>query len=232
MKFTQKYLLGILAIILCIIITTPVSAAAKIKIQSITPVSVTLKAGDRYQMPAKVTAVMSNNTRQQVPVRWSGGVNTNREGTQTVFGTVTGTPLKAKLTARIFVPYMSDIMQPYYADFSYDVNNTRTMAGVTYTKGYAIRVMDHVRMDFNLQGRYHRITAQIGQVDGYNDGHITIDILGDGAVIDNVILEPGDMPKPLDLDVSGVTKLGFSIVCTKRVGDLVPDVLIANPKIR
>lgn len=131
------------------------------------------------------------------------------------------------------IQYMSDIIQPYHTSRSYEVNKPRTMAGVTYTKDYAVRDTDQYQMDFNLQGQYNRITALIGQTDnGYNTGHFTIEILADGAVIQTLRLEPGGLPQQLDLDVSRVTKLGFNIVCLRRDGDIVPEVLIANPKIQ
>lgn len=131
------------------------------------------------------------------------------------------------------IQYMSDIIQPYHTSSSYDVNKPRSMAGVTYTKDYAVRDTDKYQMDFNLQGQYNRITALIGQTDnGYNTGHFTIDILADGVVIKTVSLEPGGLPQQLDLAVSGVTKLEFNMVCLRRDGDIVPEVLIANPKIQ
>ena len=68
-------------------------------ITSIADISVTVKQNDKYVLPTKVAAVMSDGTTQDITVKWVPvNANTGKIGVYTFIGTVTGYSGKVNLT--------------------------------------------------------------------------------------------------------------------------------------
>ncbi|NOU93232.1 hypothetical protein GC093_08360 [Paenibacillus sp. LMG 31456] len=75
-------------------------------IVSITPISITTKAGTAPTLPTVVSAVYNNNTTQQLAVTWN-NINASQyasAGSFTVQGTVAGTSIKAEATITVIQP--------------------------------------------------------------------------------------------------------------------------------
>ena len=107
-------------------------------------------------------------------------------------------------------------LQPYSVQYvhsiAYDVDANIVMGGKRYYNG--IKVGGEYRFGtptvfFNLDGAYSRLTGLVGFDDSVLRTYFDDDILfyGDGNLLAAVNLKAGDLPKPVDIDVTGVTAL-------------------------
>ena len=96
-------------------------------IKSIDPISATVKQGESYTLPAKVTAKMSDGTTKDVDVTWNPAtVDTSTAGTKTFTGTVNGYTSTVTLTLNVTA------VTPTYTDITADVWNTKDSEGTIY----------------------------------------------------------------------------------------------------
>jgi len=106
--------------------------------------------------------------------------------------------------------YMSDIITPYYKDdyTLFEANRNMSVAGKAYNKGYQIKgFFNSGNLSFNLEGKYTTIFGLVGLDDSRNNSDATIQIFGDEKLIKTIDIKAGDLPKQLNLDVTGVIKL-------------------------
>lgn len=104
--------------------------------------------------------------------------------------------------------FMMDIksLRPYNK-FSYDVNTKMTLGGVPYNKGISLDANGKELYSINLGGKYTNIKGLVGLENSeLNEGSITISDENDNVLYDS-ILNQGDLPKELDIDVTGVKNL-------------------------
>lgn len=113
MKNKLKMLIVILTII-SLLITLPVSGdmlrtkAPAITIKNITDISVILFQNEKYIMPNKVKAQMSNGKLADTVVTWNTkSISTSKLGEYTSLGTVKGYSKKVKLTVKVLAPIKS-----------------------------------------------------------------------------------------------------------------------------
>ena len=87
-----------------------------ITIESIENINIALNQNDKYSLPSKVTAKMTDGSGQEVEVTWSpSGVDTSKGGSYTYQGTVSGYNNKVKLTLNIKAKESDDDYTPEMA---------------------------------------------------------------------------------------------------------------------
>lgn len=111
---------------------------------------------------------------------------------------------------------MSDIVPVYYSSAgyrNYAVNDSITMAGVDYTKGYSFYADDNTTNTYslNLQGKYSEIKGLFGFEDLSDIGTVSVNILGDGKALKTFSLQGGQLPITLDIPVKGIKRLDFKL---------------------
>lgn len=109
-----------------------------------------------------------------------------------------------------FVPLFDDVGG--YYDYRKDNGPLRmpiSLGGKTYPKGICIHSQS--RLTFRLQGDYRRLQAMIGIDDHADDygvyGNVQLTISGDDKVLLKADVKRADVPRPIDLDVTGVRDL-------------------------
>jgi hypothetical protein len=84
------------------------------------------------------------------------------------------------------------------------------MGGVNYNKGYSMSLSGYSSVSFNLQGKYRNIKGLIGLDDSEAYDREVI-ILGDNEELARIQLSRGELPVPLDLDVTNVHNLVIKV---------------------
>jgi len=110
--------------------------------------------------------------------------------------------------------YLTDT-DPYHATTSYTVNPSNraeplTIGGTKYAKGLRVFVDNYSTdtLSWNLNGQYSSLTGLVGLDDSANRwGPNVITFEGDGKELGSVTLQPGDLAKPVSLEVKGVLQL-------------------------
>lgn len=112
----------------------------------------------------------------------------------------------------------------YYASstavryFPNDERETVKMSGIEYrdivVTGLTMLLIgtDEKRIFFNAEGLYSHLTFTAGGVDVTSDAHMTsayLQVIGDGKVLFEELIEYGSLPKRFNLDIAGVKKLEF-----------------------
>lgn len=114
MKKNRFTMLIVVLTIMSLLITLPVSGdmlrakAPAVTIKSISDIGVTLYQNDKYIMPSKIKAQMSNSKLADVAVTWDKkSISTSMLGEYTSLGTVKGYTKKIKLTVKVVAPIKS-----------------------------------------------------------------------------------------------------------------------------
>jgi hypothetical protein len=102
MKNFRNILVGIFAIAFTLVAIPQLTSAKVVTVKKIDNISVTAKLGEKYNLPATVKALMSNNKTQNIAVKWNvNTVNTNTAGTFKYNGTVNGYSKKVILSIKV-----------------------------------------------------------------------------------------------------------------------------------
>ncbi|MBP0726621.1 NPCBM/NEW2 domain-containing protein [Bacillus sp. RG28] len=117
--------------------------------------------------------------------------------------------------------YLKDVVgEPYFTSYgteyrSVNYDNYRDFyyaGGTFYSKGYALKIHSGKQETaFNLKKKYTEFKGSIGYSSKYHEYNIptNLKIYGDGGLLFNIDMKPGDLPYPLTLDVDGINKLSF-----------------------
>lgn len=112
-----------------------------IGIASVDNINSTINQNDKYSLPSKVTAKMTDGSTREAAVAWSpSSVDTSKAGTYTYEGTVSGYDKKVKLTLNIkslqndddYTPEMAIQLAKEYEG----AGNSSDLAGVVYDSKY------------------------------------------------------------------------------------------------
>ena len=105
--------------------------------------------------------------------------------------------------------YLSDF-RTYRATSSiwYDTNAELKMGNIEYCTGIKFKTLDTGVFDFNLNGQFSILTGLIGLDDSSpSSGKISVEFYGDDKLLKKFQLQVGDLPRELNIDVSGVRRL-------------------------
>lgn len=202
----------LIVILMTTLLSTGDMLAKSPYIKSISPIFKSVYQDNYFKLPAKVTAKYSNNTKKSVMVKWATTkVDTSKTGKMTFYGKVTGYKYKVKLVLTIKVPYMSDIMKPYFGNCDViSFSEPAIINSVKYYKGYEIEDWGDGSFSFNLQGKYKTIYGILGFEDDSNYNDAAIQFIGDGEIIKTYDIKAGSLAQKISLDVTNVSKLDFS----------------------
>jgi len=64
----------------------------------------------------------------------------------------------------------------------------------------------------NLDGKYTKITGHIGKIDGAFNTSASISFFGDGVLIETFSVSGDEMPRQIEVNVTGVTQLKIEVV--------------------
>ncbi|MCM1142898.1 MAG: NPCBM/NEW2 domain-containing protein [Muribaculum sp.] len=110
-----------------------------------------------------------------------------------------------------------------------------TMGGIKYTNGMTfnadINIFDDVSWAvYNLDNKYTSLEFILGHVDGSDLGRETfLEIYYDGQLIEEISVTPDMLPKPVSLDLSGVSQLKMQVRSSGNNGPLYG---LGNPVIK
>ncbi|MDR2572474.1 MAG: protein kinase [Oscillospiraceae bacterium] len=92
-----------------------------------------------------------------------------------------------------------------------------TVMGIEYDNGVVINSnSDSGNIYYNLNNQYTRLTGTYGPLDGISsDATGTINIFGDGRLIESFNVRAGDVAKTFSVDVTGVTQLRVYITTNR-----------------
>lgn len=130
-----------------------------VEIVSITPISITTKAGTAPAMPTVVTAVYNNNTTQLLAVTW-GNIDASQyasAGSFKVQGTVTGTSIKAEATVTVTQPTWPSNSTLTFSDV------TKKTATLNWTPAESSRGISGYKI-YSKQGQKYVEIASLGNV--------------------------------------------------------------------
>ncbi|MBU5228059.1 cell wall-binding repeat-containing protein [Clostridium senegalense] len=141
----------------------------------------------------KIISENKNNIKKSIVLGGESAINTN---------TLAQLDMKEK-------EYMSDILKPYYSSCSYRTNNTEylKMGGNSYTKGYSFSSYTGVN-SFNLGKKYKCISGILGCRSGAG---FSVEFFCDDESRGIYEFNNGDLPRIVDIDVSGVEKFEIKI---------------------
>ena len=98
---------------------------------------------------------------------------------------------------------------PHYNTIVYRSSRRRARNSTIYDNG--------VFTLHNLNGQYNRFSGYIGRVDGSSMYDATVEIRGDGRLLQTLYLNAADMPIPFSLSVEGVTQLRVDVIFTRLI---------------
>lgn len=110
-----------------------------------------------------------------------------------------------------------------------------TMGGVKYTNGMTfnadINIFDDVSWAvYNLDSKYTSLEFILGHVDGSDLGRETfLEIYYDGQLMEKISVTPDMLPKPVSLDLSGISQLKMQVRSSGNNGPLYG---LGNPVIK
>lgn len=98
-------------------------------IKSIADINASVNQGDKYSLPATVTAVMSDNTKQQIAAAWAIDTGSSKQDVYIFEGTVSGYGKKVKLTvtAQKYIKSIADIKVSVPQKYDYTLPSTVTV---------------------------------------------------------------------------------------------------------
>lgn len=123
------------------------------------------------------------------------------------------------------VSYMTEEIQPYssYKFSIYKLNDSKklNMGGVDYKTGYTTSGWDAYAY-FNLDSQHKEIEGYIGTL---SQDSANIDIILDGKLYQTIYLDSKELPKKINIPVTGVNQIRFEIPKNNYVlvglGDLI-----------
>lgn len=83
--------------------------------------------------------------------------------------------------------------------------NSMTMGGVKYENGF--KFGDPASASFNLDGKYTKLSGLIGLDDAYNSEDTSVAFIADGKTIAVIEIKAKSLPKPFEVDLTGVKSL-------------------------
>jgi len=104
---------------------------------------------------------------------------------------------------------------PYDKHYTASVQENAMMGGSIYYDVIRFQGVNSIAIGYtfhNLGGTYKKITGFIGKVDGAYNTSATIRFFGDGILLESWTISGEDMPKPIIVDVTGVTQLKIEAI--------------------
>lgn len=113
--------------------------------------------------------------------------------------------------------YLTDVMKSYRQDcreFYEYTNDYFKMAGNKYYHGFILRTWyagSTAYALYNLNGKYKKISFDLGPVQDYSDDNGEITVNGDDEILKTISRKENELPKNYTINVSDVYKLEFKI---------------------
>lgn len=170
-------------------------------------------------------------------------------------GAALGVPqtFSSKIQTEYFGPQpkgslLVNILKPYYwTGFQSNLANTSSggwgnnlhmeMGGVIYNNGIKMDIkstlnasLEPVKVYYNLQSRYRKITGTVGLDDSSpSQNSIKFSLFGNGKLLDHLTLKPGQLPLSFSINISGVKQLVLEADPVSSQGDVFTD--LANVRV-
>ena len=153
------------------------------------------------------------------------------------FGSVDAPPARERVPLQTAAPFFDSGRTGSHdnADFG-DVQTPNPrypgvqMGGVTYynaiiyrssrsrhTPNWLALVDNGVFTLHNLNGQYRIFSGSIGRLDGSSMHNATVEIRGDGRLLETLHLNAADMPRQFSLSVEGVAQLRVDVIFPRRI---------------
>lgn len=110
--------------------------------------------------------------------------------------------------------FLLDVCQPYskYQYKEYVNGESFPMGGKNYSNGFVLTEgWDPGNAVFNVEGKYKTLSFMSGHVDDTNGGSARIKIYCDGVIKKEYVIEREDLPKKIEIDITGVKSLKFEL---------------------
>ena len=127
-------------------------------------------------------------------------------------------PKKVKINKYV---YLGNLYEPYNSSESYEpyINGNFIMMGGKkrlngFTLGFDCSYTEK-KADFNIEGKYSKVTFKVGKVDGANnspsDGDFDVNVYADGVLVDTIVVQVDDLPQSVSVNLDYTERLTFEV---------------------
>lgn len=124
-------------------------------------------------------------------------------------------PKKVKINKYV---YLGNLYEPYNSSYyePYINGNFIMMGGKKRLNGFTLGMdcfYGEKKADFNIEGKYSKVTFKVGKVDGANndpdDGDLDVNVYADGVLVDTIVVKLDDLPQSVSINLDHTERLTF-----------------------
>lgn len=126
-------------------------------------------------------------------------------------------PKKVKINKYV---YLGNLYEPYNSSYyePYINGNFIMMGGKKRLNGFTLGhdcLGAEKKADFNIEGKYSKVTFKVGKVDGaYNspyDGDFDVNVYADGILVDTIVVKLDELPRSVSINLDHTERLTFEV---------------------
>ena len=126
-------------------------------------------------------------------------------------------PKKVKINKYV---YLGNLYEPYNSSYyePYINGNFIMMGGKKRLNGFTLGrngIGVEKKADFNIEGKYSKVTFKVGKVDGADnhpyDGDLDVNVYADGVLVDTIVVKLDDLPQSISINLDHTERLTFEV---------------------
>ncbi len=126
-------------------------------------------------------------------------------------------PKKVKINKYV---YLGNLYEPYNSSHyePYINGNFIMMGGKKRLNGFTLGLNGigvEKKADFNIEGKYSKVTFKVGKVDGADnhpyDGDLDVNVYADGVLVDTIVVKLDDLPQSISINLDHTERLTFEV---------------------
>ncbi len=126
-------------------------------------------------------------------------------------------PKKVKINKYV---YLGNLYEPYNSSYyePYINGNFIMMGGKKRLNGFTLGrngIGVEKKADFNIEGKYSKVTFKVGKVDGADnhpyDGDLDVNVYADGVLMDTIVVKLDDLPQSISINLDHTERLTFEV---------------------
>lgn len=126
-------------------------------------------------------------------------------------------PKKVKINKYVYLgnlyePYNSSYYEPYINGNFIMMGGKKRLNGFTLGQDYS---GVEKKADFNIEGKYSKVTFKVGKVDGADndpyDGDFDVNVYADGILVDTIVVKLDELPRSVSINLDHTERLTFEV---------------------
>lgn len=126
-------------------------------------------------------------------------------------------PKKVKINKYVYLgnlyePYNSSYYEPYINGNFIMMDGKKRLNGFTLGQDYS---GVEKKADFNIEGKYSKVTFKVGKVDGAHnspyDGDFDVNVYADGILVDTIVVQVDALPQSVSINLDHTERLTFEV---------------------